>query len=122
MTVWQNKNFVRVWTGQFVSTIGDGMHTVAILWWVKVSTGFDALAAAIALSSAVAAVLLSPVGGVYADRVERRRVMISVDAARAALDDLHSRGQPVRLLWAGAGRLDAATRAGRAVAVGELDQ
>ena len=79
MTVWQNKNFVRVWLGQFVSTIGDGVHMVAILWWVKVSTGSDALVAAIALSSAVASVLLSPICGVNADRVERRRLMIGMD-------------------------------------------
>ncbi|HEX2864804.1 MAG TPA: MFS transporter [Deinococcales bacterium] len=84
-SIWQNRNFTRVWLGQFVSAIGDGMHTVAILWWVKVSTGSDALVALIALCSAVAGVLLSPIGGVYADRVERRRLMISMDVARAVL-------------------------------------
>ena len=27
--------FRRLWVGQFVSTIGDGMQRIALLWWAK---------------------------------------------------------------------------------------
>jgi DHA3 family macrolide efflux protein-like MFS transporter len=83
MSIWRNSNFLRVWLGQLVSVVGDGMFHTAILWWVKTTTGSDALVATMALCGALPAVLLGPIAGAFADRHDRRSVMMAADIARA---------------------------------------
>jgi DHA3 family macrolide efflux protein-like MFS transporter len=69
--------------GQFVSVIGDGLASVAVLWWVLQSTGSVALMASVAAILAVAGLAVSPFAGVWVDRLDRRGLMMAADAARA---------------------------------------
>jgi len=70
--------------GQFVSVIGDGLASVAVLWWVLQTTGSVALMASVAAILALAGLLASPIAGVWVDRLDRRSLMIVADGARAA--------------------------------------
>ncbi len=83
MGIWKNRDFLRLWLGQMISVIGDGVYYIAIMWWIKTHTGSDALVALIALCAAVPGVLLGPIAGVVADRVNRRKLMIGMDAISA---------------------------------------
>jgi MFS transporter, DHA3 family, macrolide efflux protein len=83
MSIWKNHDFLRLWLGQMISVIGDGIYYIAIMWWIKTHTGSDALVALIALCAAVPGVLLGPIAGVVADRVNRRRLMIGMDVISA---------------------------------------
>jgi predicted MFS family arabinose efflux permease len=78
------KPFVRYWLSDFLGSFGDGVRLAA----------FPLLAAQLTRSpTAVAAVttvqslpwLLGPVIGVIVDRTDRRRLMMTVDAARAGI-------------------------------------
>jgi MFS family permease len=89
--------FRRLWLGQAVSVIGDGMQRIALLWWAS-QTGGTGLTAAVALCSVVPVVVCSPIGGMLADRGRHRRQLLLADTARcaitAALAALVSAGGP----------------------------
>lgn len=75
--------FRRLWLGQSISVVGDGMQRVALLWWAK-HHGGNGLLAAVALSTMVPVVIGSPVGGWLADRTDRRALMLVADLVRLA--------------------------------------
>jgi DHA3 family tetracycline resistance protein-like MFS transporter len=76
------RDFALLWSGQTVSSLGDGIFTVALaivtLEVDKRPSGIAYVFAARALPS----VILSLVGGVVADRFSRRLVMLSSDVVR----------------------------------------
>lgn len=76
--------FRRLWVGQFVSTIGDGMQRLALLWWAG-HRGGHGLLAAVALSTMIPTIVCSPFGGWLADHVERRRLLVGADLVRLTL-------------------------------------
>lgn len=76
--------FRRLWAGQFVSTIGDGMQRIALLWWAT-QHGGNGLLVAVALSTIVPTVVCSPIGGWLADHCDRRLLMVGADLARLGL-------------------------------------
>ncbi|MFI8823057.1 MFS transporter [Streptomyces sp. NPDC053431] len=71
------------WVGAYTaSTLGDSVYYLA-LSWAAVSTGTPAQAGLVMAVSAVPRALLLLGGGVVADRLGPRRVVIGSDAARA---------------------------------------
>ena len=52
--------FRRLWVGQFVSTIGDGMQRIALLWWAK-HHGGNGLLIAVALATMLPTIVCSPI-------------------------------------------------------------
>jgi MFS family permease len=73
--------FRRLWIGQVVSVVGDGMQRLALLWWAS-HTGGSVLLAAVAVSAMLPVTVLSPWGGVLADRCDRRVLLVGADVAR----------------------------------------
>ncbi len=77
------RDFALLWTGMTVSSLGDGIYAVALAWQVyalsNTPTALSVVGVAWMLPQ-LAAVLL---GGVVADRVDRRRVMIFSDVLRS---------------------------------------
>ena len=69
-----------LWSSQVLSAIGDYFYLIAVMWIaVKVAGSGAGLVAA---AGEGAALLFSLLGGVYADRWNRRTTMISVDLLR----------------------------------------
>ncbi len=80
-----NLNFRRYFAGQAVSLIGTWMQTVAQSWLVLQLTGSGtALGLVIALQT-LPVLLLGPYGGVVADRVDKRRLMIALQSMMGLL-------------------------------------
>jgi MFS family permease len=78
------RDFRLLFTGQTVSTIGDQIFPVAVTIAVLDTTGNDAGAVGAVLAARwVALVLFVLVGGVWADRLPRKAVMMGADAFRA---------------------------------------
>ncbi len=75
------RNFRLIWIGQVVSVIGDGMQSVALLWWAR-RVGGNGLLSAVALSMIIPFVLCAPFGGWLADRCDRRHLLIAADVQR----------------------------------------
>jgi MFS family permease len=71
-------------TGQILSTFGDSALVLAMGIWVKVLTGSTG-AAGLVFSAQAAGFLFGPLGGVLADRVRRRPVLIAANLATAGL-------------------------------------
>jgi MFS family permease len=79
-----NAPLVRFLASEFVSSIGDWLYLVAML--VVVAESADAVVLGIVGGARVLPyVLLSGVGGVLADRYDRRRILIATDLARGGL-------------------------------------
>lgn len=73
------KKFILIWIGELISGIGSGMTAFALSVYVYQATGSVSLVSVIAVASFLPTILLSPLGGVLADRYDRRFLMIIGD-------------------------------------------
>src|SRR5689334_2450365 len=90
----RHRDFNLYWFGVVVSQIGTRGTVAANLYQVYRLTGSTALTGLVGLAQAVALLVLSPFGGAYADRLDRRRLLqaaqllaMVVAAALAALTE-----------------------------------
>lgn len=74
-----------LWIGQAASQFGDRIHQIAVLWWALNSRGHLLDAGWVMVATTLPAVLLSPVAGALADRVDRRGLMLACDIGRALI-------------------------------------
>lgn len=73
------KKFILIWSGELISSIGSGMTAFALAVYVYQATGNVSLVSMISLAAFLPTILLSPLGGVLADRYDRRLLMIVGD-------------------------------------------
>jgi predicted MFS family arabinose efflux permease len=79
------RNFRLLTGGQFTSTIGDYCYTVALPWLVLSNRGGAILLGTVLACYGVPRMVLIPVGGVLADKIGPRTVMLIADAVRCVL-------------------------------------
>lgn len=79
-TAWLNRNFVFLLLGQIMSLLGNGTLKFALAMYVLERTGSAAVFAGMLSASMLPTIALSPFGGVLADRMNRRTLMIALDA------------------------------------------
>lgn len=77
--------FWRIWVAAGVSTLGDGVREVALPLLAVTVTRDPALVAAVSVAGRLPWLLLSLVSGALVDRLDRRRVMGTVDVVRAGI-------------------------------------
>ena len=82
-TVLGLRDFRLLWIGQTVSAIGDQIFPIAVALKVVHAGGSPGDLGVVLLGRALAMVLFLVVGGVYADRIARTRIMIGADLVRA---------------------------------------
>lgn len=73
------KKFLMIWSGELISSIGSGMTAFALSVYVYQTTGSATYVSLITLIAYLPTILLSPLGGVLADRYDRRLLMIIGD-------------------------------------------
>lgn len=78
-------NVRRLWTTQLCSSGGESLAQIAMPLLVYQLTGSARMVGFMALVLIVPRVILAPVTGLLADRVDRRRLMIAADVARLVL-------------------------------------
>lgn len=81
----RSRDFVLLVAGQGISLFGNMMLRFAMSMWVLDETGSATIFASILAVSIVPTILLSPFGGVLADRINRRTIMVALDAISATL-------------------------------------
>ena len=86
--VLQSRGFVRLLTGQAVSSLGDWVATLAFIAAAAALTSNQAAVAVVLILRLVPPIFAAPVGGVFADRFDRRTIMVTCDLSRAALISL----------------------------------
>ncbi|RZF57977.1 MFS transporter [Sphingobacterium corticibacterium] len=77
---------VRYWTifiGQSLSLLGSSLTQFVLMWWITDTTGSISYLAIAGMAALLPQALLSPLGGVLADRYNRRLIMIVSDAISA---------------------------------------
>jgi MFS family permease len=85
MALLRQRDFLLLFVGQGVSRLGDGLYT-AVVVWLAWTLSHDPGAVALATTAAYApAFLATVIGASYADRYDRRRLMIATDLVRAAV-------------------------------------
>jgi MFS family permease len=83
-----NRNFRLLTAGQVTSTVGDYCYAVALPWLVLSGHGGPALLGTVLACYGVPRVVALPLGGVLADRLGPRRIMLIADTSRAILAGL----------------------------------
>lgn len=73
------KTFMILWFGQFVSRIGTALTRFALMIWAYERMGSATTIALLGFSSFLPFVLISPLAGVWVDRLDRRRVLRLAD-------------------------------------------
>jgi dTMP kinase len=86
--VLQSRGFVRLLTGQTVSSLGDWVATLAFIAAAAALTSNQTAVAVVLILRLVPPIFAAPVGGVFADRFDRRTIMVTCDLSRAALISL----------------------------------
>lgn len=81
----QYRNFQLFFGGQLISLIGTWMQNMAQAWLVYRLTGSSVLLGAIGFSGQIPVFLLSPLGGIVADRYSRHRAVIATQTASMLL-------------------------------------
>lgn len=74
-----NRNYLLLWGGQAVSQLGNQVYALAIMLWLMEKTGSASLMGLVMMFASLPALLLSPVGGAFADRHSRIRIIIVSD-------------------------------------------
>jgi MFS family permease len=80
-----NADFRKLWSAQLISLGGDWFTTVALLGLVLDLTGSALNAGMILAASILPQFLLAPLAGSFADRFDRRRLMVATDLLRIVL-------------------------------------
>jgi hypothetical protein len=81
----RSKNFALIWTSALVSNVGSWMQTVALGVVVTARSHNPLWTGAVAAAAFVPVGVLSPVGGALADRLDRRRWLITTTLAEAGI-------------------------------------
>src|SRR5579862_2116062 len=78
-------NFRLFFAGQLISLIGTWMQNVAQSWLVYRLTGSSALLGMVGFAGQIPVFLISPLGGLIADRHSRQRTVIATQTAAMIL-------------------------------------
>ncbi len=81
----RRRNYRLLWTGTLVSNTGDWLDMIALNWLIVAQSGGAMDLAVVNLCRAIPILALALVGGAVADRLERRRLLITIQLASMTL-------------------------------------
>ncbi len=80
-----NRNFVLVVIGQIISLFGNAILRFALPLYLLDETGSSVIFGSVMAFSFIPMVILSPIGGMLADRLNKRNIMVILDFGTALL-------------------------------------
>lgn len=81
----RQRNFLLLFSGQIISSIGDWVLWIALPFYVYEQTGSALATGAMFIVNNLPTLLFGSLAGVFVDRWDRRRIMIGTDLLRALL-------------------------------------
>lgn len=97
--VFRNRSFSLLWTGQLVSTIGSALTSLAASIYIFRLTGSALSVGLMLMATAAPSLLVGLFAGVFVDRYDRKKIMITADILRAILILLIPVLVPVNVIW-----------------------
>src|SRR6266496_1166145 len=97
--VFRNRSFSLLWTGQLVSTMGSALTSLAASIYVFRQTGSALSVGLMLMATAAPSLVVGLFAGVFVDRYDRRKIMITADVLRALLILLIPVLVPLNVLW-----------------------
>ncbi len=85
LKVLHSRPFLLLWAGQCISFVGDYMFRIALAWEVLLLTGSAAAMSIVFIASLTPTIIFVLIGGVTADRLPRRLIILTSDAGRAVV-------------------------------------
>lgn len=79
MKILKNKDFLFLWLGQSISKIGTSLYDIALMWYIYQKTGSSFALGLSVLCFTVPTVLITPLAGVFADRLNKKKIIITTD-------------------------------------------
>jgi MFS family permease len=95
----ENPSFSRLYGAQLITFAGEWFSTVALLGLVLELTGSAAAASLVLVLQTGVFALIAPFAGILADRVDRRRLLVAANLARAPLPLLFLLAGEPGTLW-----------------------
>ena len=80
-----NRNFIMILVGQIISLFGNGILRFALPLYLLNETGSAALFGVVTACAFIPMIVLGPIGGILADRVNKRNIMVILDFSTALL-------------------------------------
>lgn len=80
-----NKNFTLMIVGQIISLFGNSILRFALPLYLLETTGSATLFGIVSACSLIPMIILTPFGGIIADRVNKRNIMVFLDFLTAAV-------------------------------------
>ncbi|MEK4453065.1 MULTISPECIES: MFS transporter [Paenibacillus] len=84
-SLWGNRRFLLLLSSYSISLFGNTFHSIALSLWVLQTTGSAKMIAIITIINLVLSSLLGSIGGTFADRVNRRTLMLITDLISCGL-------------------------------------
>lgn len=80
-----NRSFLGIWIGQFISSLGNGVYGLALIWEMKLLTGSTVMMATVGMAEMIPAMILGIFAGVLVDRWSKKKAMICSDLIRGLI-------------------------------------
>jgi len=74
-----NRNFLLLMQGQIISNLGTHLFVIVTLYWLMEASNSGSLMGLYMMVESLPAALLMPLGGVIADRVSRKKIIVLCD-------------------------------------------
>lgn len=98
-SVFRNRSFSLMWSGQLVSTMGSALTSLAASIYVFRLTNSALSVGLMLMATAAPSLLVGLFAGVFVDRYDRKRIMIICDLLRAVLVFLIPFLVPLSIVW-----------------------
>jgi DHA3 family macrolide efflux protein-like MFS transporter len=80
-----NRNFLLLFTGRLISKLGDSIYLFALTWYTFEKYSSPMLAGIMMMLGTVPTILLGPFGGVIADKLDRKKIIVLMEFVRAGV-------------------------------------
>src|SRR5678815_2608474 len=84
-SIFRNRNFSLLWTGQLVSTMVRALTSLAASIYIYRLTGSALSVGLMLMATAAPSLVVGLFAGVFVDRYDRKKIMITADILRAGL-------------------------------------
>lgn len=98
-SVFRNRNFSLMWSGQLVSTMGTALTSLAASIYVYRMTSSALSVGLMLMATAAPSLLVGLFAGVFVDRYDRKKIMLTCDLSRGLLVLLIPFLAPLNVAW-----------------------